>query len=114
MAAEIKLIMPTQRVTLIHSRDTLLSSEPLPDDFRKRSRTALEETGVELIMGQRVLKTLDLTGEDGSHYSELHLDSGARVVAGYVIYAISKGVPSTEYMPEASLDEQRYVRVTPS
>lgn len=114
MAAEIKLIMPTQRVTLIHSREKLLSSEPLPDDFKERSRIALEETGVEVIMGQRVLETIRSTTEDGFPYSELRLSSGATIVAGQVIYAMSKSIPSTAYMPPASLDDGQYVQVTPS
>lgn len=114
MAAEIKLIMPKQRVTLIHSRENLLSSEPLPKDFKERCRIALEETGVELVLGERVLKTLNLINEDGSSYSELQLSSGARITAGYVIHAMSKSVPSTAYMPQASLDDQQYVQVTPS
>jgi thioredoxin reductase len=114
MAAEIKLVMPTQRVTLIHSREKLLSSEPLPDDFKERSRIALEETGVEIIMGQRVLETIRSTSEDGVPYSELRLASGATIVAGQVIYAMSKSIPSTGYMPSASLDDQQYVQVTPA
>lgn len=114
MAAEIKLVMPAQQVTLIHSRDKLLSSEPLPDDFKERSRIALEDIGVKVILGQRVLEAIRSTDETGFPHSELRLDSGATILAGEVIYAISKSIPSTEYMPSASLDDQQYVQVTPS
>jgi len=114
MAAEIKLIMPTQQVTLIHSREKLLSSESLPDDFKDTSRSILEDMGVEVVVGQRVLEKIDLTSVDGSPYSQLRLDGGTTVVAGHVIYAMSKSSPSTAYMPPASLDEEQYVQVTPA
>lgn len=114
MAAEIKLVMPKQQVTLIHSREKLLSSESLPDDFKDRSRSVLEGMGIEVLMGQRVVETVNLTSEDGSPYSQLRLDRGTTVVAGHVIYAMSKSIPSTAYMPSTSLDDQQYVQVTPS
>lgn len=104
MAAEVKLVHPWQKVTLIHSRDKLCSSEPLPDDFKDQCLTALHEAGVETIMGQRVMEV------DGHR---LKLADGSIVEAGVVIYAISKSVPSTSYFPKDSLDEEGYVKITP-
>lgn len=113
MAAEIKLLMPQQRVTLIHSRDKLCSSEPLPDEFKDRCLKALHEAGVQTIMSQRVLKTEEVETEKGK-FSKLKLANGEIVEAGEVIYAISKSFPSTTYLPAAALDEDRYVKVSPS
>jgi hypothetical protein len=50
MAAEIKLVYPDQTVTLIHSRDKLLSSEPLPDFFKETSLAELKETCSEALI----------------------------------------------------------------
>jgi len=33
IATELKVVMPDLKVTLVHSRNRLLSSEPLPDEF---------------------------------------------------------------------------------
>lgn len=108
MAAEVKLVHPRQKVTLIHSRDKLCSSEPLPDDFKDQCLTALHEAGVETIMGQRVVERSSV---DGGH--RLKLANGRIVDAGMVIYAISKSEPSTSYFPKDSLDEEGYVKITP-
>ncbi|KIW64819.1 hypothetical protein PV04_09726 [Phialophora macrospora] len=107
MAAEIKLVMPEKKVTLIHSRDKLCSSEPLPGEFKAKCLAALHEAGVETILGQRVLED---TKEDGTH--SLKFADGRIFRASEVIYAISKSTPSTSYLPEKVLDEG-YVKVTP-
>jgi thioredoxin reductase len=111
MAAEIKLVMPEQKVTLIHSRDKLCSAEPLPDDFKDRCLIALHEAGVETVMGQRVVEST--TGRMGDKVvSTLKLADGTTLQAGQVIYAVSKSVPSTSYLPASVLDEEGYVKIT--
>ncbi|EOD50006.1 putative pyridine nucleotide-disulfide protein [Neofusicoccum parvum UCRNP2] len=106
MAAELKLVYPAQKVTLVHSRDKLLSSEPLPDDFKDRALAVLHEAGVETVLGRRVTATaetpsgFDLTLSDGSH-----------LATGQVINAISKSVPTSSYLPPAILDPDGYVKV---
>ncbi|KAH7036314.1 pyridine nucleotide-disulfide oxidoreductase AMID-like protein [Macrophomina phaseolina] len=114
MAAELKLIYPSLRVTLIHSRDKLLSSEPLPDDFKDRTLAVLHETGVETIMGRRVLETTPATSEDGSPIYKLTLSDGSQVTTGQVVNALSKSIPTSSYLPKAILDEEGYVKVQPS
>ncbi|KIX08832.1 uncharacterized protein Z518_03489 [Rhinocladiella mackenziei CBS 650.93] len=114
MAAEIKLVMPEQKVTLIHSRDKLCSAEPLPDEFKDRCLTTLHEAGVETIMNQRVLDTETSRRDDGTIVSKLRLANGTTITAGQVIHAISKSSPSTTYLPKAALDEEGYVKVAPS
>lgn len=113
MASEIKLVMPDQKVTLIHSRDKLCSAEPLPDEFKDRCLITLHEAGVETILGQRVLSVETSQSEDGHAISELTLADNSTLRAGYVIHAISRSVPSTTYLPASSLDSEGYVKVTP-
>ncbi|KIW21630.1 hypothetical protein PV08_02210 [Exophiala spinifera] len=113
MAAEIKLVMPDQKVTLIHSRDKLCSSEPLPDEFKDRCLATLHEAGVETIMGQRVLGVETFQSEEGDAISELTLADNSTLRAGYVIHAISRSIPSTTYLPASARDNEGYVKVTP-
>jgi len=112
MAAEIKLVMPDQKVTLIHSREKLCSSEPLPDDFKERCLITLHEAGVETIMGQRVLSTKSFPSDDGQPIWDLVLSDQSRIRAGHVIHAVSRSIPSTTYLHQSALDEEGYVQVT--
>jgi thioredoxin reductase len=112
MASEIKLVMPDQKVTLIHSRDKLLSSEPLPDDFKERCLIALDEAGVETIMGRRVLSTKSSLSNDGQPVWDLRLSDQSRVRTGHVIQAVSRSISTTTYLPQSALDEEGYVKVT--
>lgn len=113
MAAEIKLVLPDQKVTLIHSRDKLCSSEPLPDEFKDRCLAVLQESGVETVMGERVLET-ETVNEDGTSVSILKMSSGRTIRASEVIYAISRSAPTSQYLPAAALDDEGYVKITGS
>ncbi|KAL0254449.1 hypothetical protein SLS55_009924 [Diplodia seriata] len=111
MAAELKLVHPTQKVTLIHSRDKLLSSEPLPDDFKDRALAVLREAGVETILGRRVLDTVPV---DGASHVKLSLSDGSTLIAGQVVNAISKSIPTSSFLPKDILDDEGYVKVQAS
>ncbi|KAL2429475.1 Oxidoreductase OXR1 [Exophiala dermatitidis] len=113
MAAELKMVMPDLKVTLVHSRDKLCSAEPLPDDFKDRCLTTLQEAGVETIMGDRVVETENVA-EDGSTVTSIKLGSGRTIRASKVIYAISRSYPTSQYLPATALDEQGYVKITPA
>lgn len=114
MAAELKLVYPTLKVTLVHSREKLLSSEPLPDDFKDRALAVLREAGVETVLGRRVLETTPVNAEDGTSHFKLSLSDGSSMITGQVINAISKSVPTSSYLPKAVLDDEGYVKVQPS
>lgn len=112
MAAELKVVQPSSKVTLIQSRDALLSAEPLPDEFKKASLDALRETGVEVILGRgRVVETTTITGDDGSSIQKLTLKDGSHVFANHVINAVSQQVPCTSYFPPSVLDEEGFVKI---
>ena|ERR1700722_16884678 len=107
MAAYAKVQFPHCNVALIHSRDTLLSSEPLPDEFKAKALDLLLEAGVEVILDQRVLKESDA----GSKKS-LHLSGGQVIECDKVIYsAVQKGA-NTEFLglPKKNVDGKGCIR----
>ncbi|PKX93602.1 putative pyridine nucleotide-disulfide oxidoreductase AMID-like [Aspergillus novofumigatus IBT 16806] len=113
MATEIKLLYPQLPVTLIHSRERLLSAEPLPDDFKDRVGAVIRETGVELILGQRVIDTIAVEEKTGRVWS-LTLADGRVIKAGHVLSAVSRCGPTSSYLPPQILDEEGHVRIQPS
>jgi pyruvate/2-oxoglutarate dehydrogenase complex dihydrolipoamide dehydrogenase (E3) component len=112
MAGEIAVTQPGQRVTLVHSRDHLLSNESLPDDVKDITLKALKETGVDVILEKRVL-SVAASEIGGKKLYKLELSDGSQLTASHVIWALSKSVPSTAYLPENVLDEGGLVRITP-
>ena len=111
MAAELKILVPQQQVTLIHSRKRLLSSEPLPNDFAERVETILREVGVEVILEQRVVDTtaVDVDGERRAW--RLTLSDGQKLTTGHVLSAISRPIPTSTYLSPDALTNDGYVKV---
>lgn len=114
MAAELKMLEPQQKVTLVHSRDRLLSSEPLPDDFAEQVYSILQEGGVEVILGQRVVETTAVDAEADQQLWRLTLGDGRQITTGHVLSAISRTIPTSTYLPQHLLDEAGYVKVNSS
>ncbi|KAK8076686.1 pyridine nucleotide-disulfide oxidoreductase-like protein [Apiospora phragmitis] len=115
MAAELKMVQPDVRVTLAHSRDKLLSAEPLPDDVKDRALELVREAGVDTLMNHRLLSALPLKPEPEAGY-EVEFTNGNKMTASVVIEAISRSVPSTDYLPRAALaaDGSGLVRIRPT
>lgn len=111
MAAELKHIQPDRKVTLIHSRPKLLSSESLPDEVKDRALSLLHEVGVETIMGTRVT---NIEETKGSPSSVLSLSDGRQITTSMVINAISHFVPTSSYLPASILDDKGYVKIKPT
>lgn len=107
-----KLVQPQQKVTLIHSRDKLLSSEPLPDEFKEKALEVLRESGVEVLLSKRVLSTDPVATSHGTPLFKLHLGDGSELKASLVIRAISQSLPTTSYLPKTALNEDGCVKVT--
>ncbi|KAK8108487.1 hypothetical protein PG984_014288 [Apiospora sp. TS-2023a] len=115
MAAELKMVAPDVQVTLAHSRDKLLSAEPLPDDVKDRALELVREAGVETLMGHRLLSSLPLKPEGGDSGYEVEFTNGHKMTASVVIEAISRSVPSTDYLPAAALaDDTQLVNIRPT
>lgn len=111
MAAEAKLCHPDTKVTLVHSRDRLLSSEPLPDETKDMALEALRDAGVEVLLSERVTATTASVGPDGKAIQTLTLQDGSHLVASQSISAISRSVPATSYLPKAALDSEGLVKI---
>lgn len=114
MAAELKDLYPNQKITLIHSRDHLLSAEPLPDAFKERICTILREQEVTVILGQRVVDTTAVETEGGRRVWQLTLSDGTKLTAGHVMNAVSKSVATSTYLPKEALNEEGLVKIRPS
>jgi NADH dehydrogenase FAD-containing subunit len=110
IAAELKMLYPHLKVTLIHSRQRILSSEDLSDEFKDLALDLVHEAGVETILGARVKETIKNSDSDSTSY-EVILSDGRRVQAGFVINAISKFHPTATYLPSTAVDEEGYVKI---
>lgn len=111
MAAELKMVQPQLKVTMVHSRDKLLSSEPLPDEVKDRALELLREAGVEVRMSTRLEGTEEVVDGEGEMYTRVTFAGGETMLADKVVMAVSRAVPTTTYLPSAVLDEEGYVRI---
>ncbi|KAF7186504.1 Oxidoreductase OXR1 [Pseudocercospora fuligena] len=112
MAAKMKVVEPSINVTLVHSRNQLLSAEPLPDEIKQMSLDCLRKGGVEVILGKGRITSISTTeGDDGKPVQKLTLGDGSQLTASHVISAISQQVPSTTYLPKSCLDEDGLVKI---
>ncbi|KAL6852203.1 hypothetical protein J3F83DRAFT_562399 [Trichoderma novae-zelandiae] len=114
MAAELKHVKPHLRVTLVHSRDKLMSSEPLPDDCRDKALEMVEETGVEVLLGHRLASSTKVEAPDGSSKYEVEFTNGHKMTASVVIMALSNSIPTASYLPPSATDAEGYVKIVPN
>ncbi|RYC61236.1 hypothetical protein CHU98_g4972 [Xylaria longipes] len=114
MAAELKHIKPSVQVILAHSRDNLLSAEPLPDKVKDCALELTEQSGVEVLLNYRLASSIPTKNADGSLLYEVEFTNGHKMVASEVITAISNSIPSSSYLPRAALDSDGYVNVRPT
>ncbi|KAL1606507.1 hypothetical protein SLS60_003912 [Paraconiothyrium brasiliense] len=105
-AGEIKTYYPGIDVKLIHSRDQVLSSEPLPSDVKDKVKDILVEEGVEVITGNRAAIT-ELPGGE----FEVKLANGTVLTADFVIDSTRKGEPTTGPLPDACLNKDKEIKV---
>lgn len=104
------MIYPHLKVTLIHSRQRILSSEDLPDEFKDVALNLVHEAGVETILGARVKDTIKKTDSNSTLY-EVVLSDDRRIQADFVINAISKFHPTATYLPSTAVDEEGYIKI---
>jgi NADH dehydrogenase FAD-containing subunit len=105
-AAEIKNCYPQIKVTLVHSRNEVLSSEPLPADVKDRARILLEEEGVDLVLGNRAA-----INEQANGQFSVNLANGEIIIADFVIDSTKKGTPTTGILPSECLNEDKEIMV---
>jgi NADH dehydrogenase FAD-containing subunit len=99
-SGEIKNYYPGINVTLIHSRDQVLSSEPLPSSVKDQVGKMLVEEGVNVILGNRASITEQANGE-----FNVELADGRVLTADFVIDSTRKGEPTTGTLPKECLNE---------
>jgi hypothetical protein len=105
MAAELKTVKPDIKVILAHSRDKLLSAEPLPDSVKDCALDLTREAGVECLMDHRLTRSTPIKNAAGQDAYEVEFENGHKLVASAVVMAISKSVPSTDFLPREALQE---------
>ncbi|PHH65428.1 hypothetical protein CDD81_2532 [Ophiocordyceps australis] len=112
MAAELKLVKPDIKVTLVHSRDQLLSSEKLSDECKAKALELLKDPAqVEVLMGHRVASKERIDTSDGSPAWQIEFTNGHKMLASEVIMAVSKSVPTSPYLPASALNDEGYVNI---
>ncbi|KAI2785522.1 FAD/NAD(P)-binding domain-containing protein [Daldinia loculata] len=114
MAAELKEVQPIVKVSLAHSRAKLLSAEPLPDNVKDCALDLTEQAGVDVLLNHRLKSKTPIKNENGTEVFEVEFENGHKMIASQVIMAISRSIPSTTYLPEDSLSEDRYVNIKPT
>jgi NADH dehydrogenase FAD-containing subunit len=114
MAAEIKRTWPESLVTLVQSRSTLLSSEPLPAEFKETTLKMLEEAGVQVRLCCRINDTRKIVkaGSDQPMW-EARLSNGDVLLYDELVDTISRVKPES-YVPSSFLTESGKFQVTPT
>ncbi|UKZ71647.1 uncharacterized protein TrAtP1_012598 [Trichoderma atroviride] len=114
MAAELKLVKPHLQVTLVHSRDKLMSSEPLPDECKDKSLDMVKEAGVQVLMNHRLASSNKVVAPDGASKYEVEFTNGHKMVASQVIMALSKSTSTASYLPSSATDSEGLVKIIPN
>lgn len=113
MAAELKHVKPHLKVTLAHSRDKLLSSEPLPDECKDKALDLVKETGVDVLMSHRLASSTKVDSPDGSSKYEVEFTNGHKMTASAVVMALSKSISTASYLPSSATDAEGLVKIVP-
>lgn len=111
MAAELKHVHPDLQVTLIHSRNRLLSSEPLPCECGDVTLRELKDIGVQVCLSHRVVDVTTVDGDNGEPLQKLTFLDGTHMLASHAISAISRSVPTSSYLPASALDLEGLVKI---
>lgn len=110
-AAEIAQAHPCKRVILVHSRSELLSSEPLPADYKEQVRRLLCHANVELQLERRVIDHATLFNDAEKPFERLFLSTGEILDAGKVIFCSVRPSPNTQFFPMDCLNELGFVKI---
>lgn len=115
MAAELKTVQPNVKVVLAHSREKLLSAEPLPDMVKDCALELTRAAGVKVLMEHRLAGQTLTKNAAGQDAYAVEFENGHKMTASAVVMAISRSVPSTDFLPAAALQpETGLVNVTAS
>jgi hypothetical protein len=73
--------------------------------------TRSKEAGVEVVVERRVASVTSVPAADGGRTHLVSFTDGSHLLAGHVVEARSKSIPSTDYLPPSALDSQGYVKI---
>ncbi|XP_072033679.1 ferroptosis suppressor protein 1-like [Amphiura filiformis] len=106
LAGEIATDTKDKKITLIHSKSSLIDNGNFNDKFKKRLRDELEAMGVEILFEHRVTNLDDLP-TDGSARCTVQTDKGSQLEADLVFACIGLKTNSSAYSEAFSgkLDE---------
>lgn len=110
-AAEIAQAYPCKRVILVHSRSELLSSEPLPKDYKEKVRRLLCHANVELQLERRVVDHAALFNDAEQPFERLFLSTGEFLDAEKIISCSARSSPNTQFLPMDCLSELGFVKI---
>lgn len=111
IAGELKHHHPAANVTLVHSRLTLLSNEPLPSEFKEKALELLRAEGVNVILGQRASRS-PTSSDISPGQDKVLLASGTLLPADVVFDAAAHCSPNTDWADKSSLTSSGLVDVT--
>ncbi|KAF2420210.1 FAD/NAD(P)-binding domain-containing protein [Tothia fuscella] len=110
LAAKVKMEYPNNEVILVHSRETLINAEPLPQEYKAKALELLLITGTHVKLSQRVLKEEQIQTVDGARI-QVTLSGGETIICDKVIYsAVQKGA-NTEFLAQGGRDEIGCIQV---
>lgn len=104
MVAELKVHFAEKEIILIHSRNQLLSNEPLSDEYKSIALKLLREQGVEVLLNTR-LEHDKANPSDNSR--SLVLSTGDSLTCDKVIYTAVQQGANTNFVPKALTEEKR-------
>jgi thioredoxin reductase len=104
LAAKIQLEYPNNEVILIHSRDKLISAEPLPDEYKAKAFELLSITGTQIKLGQRVTGEKIVKSSNGPTRTEVTLSNGETILCDKVIYSATQKGANTLFIPKQGRD----------
>lgn len=106
------MLQPQLQVTLVHSRQQLLSSEDLPNEFKDKTLELLKECNVDVVLSARLQDTVPSDASTSAKLT-LKLSDGRELHADHVINAVSRFTSTSSYLPKEACDPEGYIRITP-
>ncbi|GAB1194009.1 hypothetical protein APSETT444_003246 [Aspergillus pseudonomiae] len=112
-AAEMARAYPSKRVILVHSRQELLSSEPLPAEYKNRVKFLLQQANIDLYMGRRFIDQTRVSTDNGKCSVRVTLSSGEVIQGSTTIFCFGRETPNTEFLPLDFVNDEGFVVINP-
>lgn len=104
VSSELKTIFPEKDVTLVHSHETLMNQEPLPQEVKQKAHEMLQECGVNIKLDHRATGSIP----------KLILSNGEELAVDKVIYTTTTHLPNTDFLPSEVKTNNGYITTLPT